>query len=173
MRRRARALCQPALGRKITVRYIVGAEDDEAFKGASQVYIPRHFNEASQSYTEDFIRKHAFATPISSDDGRPLATHVLLDLHKTAAGWVLAGHIAKANPQWRTFQPGRELLAIFSGPHAYVSAGWYSIKSAPTWNYINVHVYGVPRTIEDHAELYELLERLVDNQERYSREESR
>jgi transcriptional regulator len=143
-------------------------------KELPKVYIPRAFHETSQPYIRDFIRQHAFATLVSSDNERPLATHVLLDLQeKTAASWVLAGHMAKANPQWRTFQSHRELLAIFSGPHAYVSAGWYSIKSAPTWNYINVHAYGVPRIIEDHAELYGLLKRLVDNQEQYSRDKSR
>jgi transcriptional regulator len=141
---------------------------------SAQVYIPRQFQETDQSFIEAFIRRHAFATLISADEGRPLATHLLLDLQTIAtAGWVLAGHIAKANPQWRTFQSGRELLAIFSGPHAYVSAGWYSILSAPTWNYVNVHVYGIPRTVEDHAELYELLKRLVDSQERRSDKESR
>jgi transcriptional regulator len=81
--------------------------------------------------------------------------------------------MAKANPQWRTFDATREVLAIFHGPHSYVSAGWYSIKSAPTWNYINIHVYGVPRIIENHAELYGLLKRLVDWQERRNSEATR
>ena len=61
-------------------------------------------------------------------------------------------------------------MAVFGGPHTYVSAGWYSIKSAPTWNYINVHVYGLPRIIDNHEELYHLLKRLVDRQEQHNSE---
>jgi transcriptional regulator len=138
------------------------------------VYIPRNFKETKQTYIEDFIRRHAFAALISSDNGRPVGSHLLLDLLERAAqSLVLVGHMAKSNPQWKTFKENQEVLAIFSGPHAYVSAGWYSIKSAPTWNYVNVHVYGLPRIIEDKVELYGLLKRLVDKQEQHSPAETR
>ena len=135
------------------------------------MYIPRNFKETNQAYIETFIRKHGFATLISSDDGRPVATHLLLDLpERTESNLVLDGHMAKSNPQWKTFREDKEVLAIFNGPHSYVSAGWYSIKSAPTWNYINVHVYGLPRIIDNHEELYDLLKRLVDGQEQQNSE---
>jgi transcriptional regulator len=155
------------------VRYTEGAVDLR-LKGAPKVYVPRNFKEMDQSYVENFIRKHGFATLISSDDDRPVATHLLLDLPEgTAPSLVLDGHMAKANPQWKTFRDDKEVLAIFSGPHTYVSAGWYSIKSAPTWNYINVHVYGLPRVIDNQEELSELLKRLVDRQEQHNSESTR
>ena len=62
----------------------------------------------------------------------------------------LAGHVARANPVWTTFAPGRELLVIFQGPHCYVSPDWYANPGlVPTWNYLAVHCYGSPRILED------------------------
>jgi transcriptional regulator len=138
------------------------------------VYVPRHFKETDPVFIRNFIRRHSFATLVSFDGVRPVATHLLLDLQETdAARMTLSGHLARANTQWETFGSSAEVLAVFSGPHAYVSAGWYSIKSAPTWNYINVHVYGLPRLIEEQAALFDLLKRLVDGQERNNPEGTR
>ena len=95
-----------------------------------------------------------------------MATHLLLETHgPDDSSLVLSGHMSRENPQWRTFDPGNDVLAIFQGPHSYVSAAWYSVPSAPTWNYIAIHVYGRPRLIEDRGELYAMLKRLVDAQE--------
>jgi transcriptional regulator len=154
--------------------YIEGAEFEAGPRGVPKVFVPHSFSETNQSYIEDFVRKHAFATLISSDAGRPVATHLLLDLKEGASpSLVLCGHMAKANPQWKTFRDDREVLSIFNGPHTYVSASWYSIKSAPTWNYVNVHVYGLPRIVNDNVELYGLLKRLVDKQEQQSPSDTR
>jgi transcriptional regulator len=60
---------------------------------------------------------------------------------------VLLGHLARGNPQWESFGE-IEALAIFSGPHAYVSPSWYATAPAvPTWNYAVIHVSGVPRLL--------------------------
>ena len=59
-----------------------------------------------------------------------------------------------------------ESLAIFSGPHAYVSPTWYATELAvPTWNYIAVHVYGVPRIIDDESWMVALLDEMVERYE--------
>jgi len=59
----------------------------------------------------------------------------------------LIGHVAKQNPQGQTFQ-STESLAIFTGAHAYISPSSYvKHENVPTWNYIAVHAYGVPKTI--------------------------
>jgi transcriptional regulator len=81
--------------------------------------------------------------------------------------------MSRENPQWRSFDPGREVLAIFQGPHSFVSAGWHSVKSAPTWNYISVHAYGRPRIVEERGELFATLKRLADSQEKGFPESSR
>jgi len=58
-----------------------------------------------------------------------------------------------------------EVLAIFNGPHAYVSSGWYNHANVPTWNYIAVHLSGKLR-ISNDEELYAHLSRLTTHYER-------
>jgi transcriptional regulator len=67
-------------------------------------------------------------------------------------GNVLRGHVARANPVWKSGEGAA--LAIFLGPHAYVSPNWYPSKAetgkaVPTWNYITVHARGTIRWIQD------------------------
>jgi transcriptional regulator len=69
--------------------------------------------------------------------------------------------MARANPQWQGFGEAQPVLAIFHGPHAYVSPSWYRATGVPTWNYAVVHVYGRARPIEDQATLRSLIERLT------------
>ena len=59
------------------------------------------------------------------------------------------------------------MLAIFNGPHAYVSSSWYKDENVPTWNYVAVHVYGEIRIIEGQ-ELWDSLKKLVDKYEAHS-----
>jgi transcriptional regulator len=73
--------------------------------------------------------------------------------------------MARANPQWRSFRVDQDVLAIFSGPHAYISPRWYNHTNVPTWNYMVVHVSGRPRVMTKHSELFALLKRLVDKHE--------
>jgi transcriptional regulator len=54
-------------------------------------------------------------------------------------------------------------LAIFHGPHAYISPTWYIDQPAvPTWNYAVVHAYGHPRVIDDDARVTAMLDDLID-----------
>jgi transcriptional regulator len=70
--------------------------------------------------------------------------------------------MARGNPQWQHFAEGREVLAIFHGPHGYISPSWYETTPAvPTWNYAAVHAYGVPAIINDHDRVVALLEETV------------
>ena len=69
--------------------------------------------------------------------------------------------MAKANPHWRLFESSAESLAIFSGPHSYISPNWYvNHPAVPTWNYSAVHVYGVPRLVS-HERTSEIVDELV------------
>ena len=79
-----------------------------------------------------------------------IASHIPITLRKREDGNCLIGHVARANNQWRAFDGKAEALAIFHGPHAYVSPTWYATSPAvPTWNYAVVHVYGKPAASED------------------------
>ena len=74
----------------------------------------------------------------------PLATHLPFQPVVQEDGVpYLFGHIAAANPQADSLKQGKEVLAIFQGPHAYVSSSWYARENASTWNYTAVHIYGM------------------------------
>jgi transcriptional regulator len=87
------------------------------------------------------------------------ATHVPFFLD----GDTLIGHLARANPQWRTAPCGA--LVVMAGPEAYVSPSWYPSKAehgraVPTWNYVTLHVRGTLTTFEDRTRLEEIVARL-------------
>ncbi len=130
------------------------------------MYLPSLYHVTDEAEIKRFVDAHDFATLVSSVDGAPFATHLLLETERAEAGrWTLTGHLARANPQWRSLDPEREVLAIFGGPHTYVSPRWYNHINVPTWNYQAVHVYGRPRLMTDEAELYAHLRRMVDRYE--------
>jgi transcriptional regulator len=111
------------------------------------MYIPNAFRETDADQLVAFMRAHSFITLVSVVDGAPFASHIPVALAVQQGQVTLAGHVARANPHWRAFGAG-ESLAIFGGPHAYVSPALYAEReSVPTWNYIAVHAYGVPRPI--------------------------
>ena len=78
----------------------------------------------------------------------------------------MQGHVARANPQAADLDHGAEVLAIFPGPHAYISPSWYAAGPAvPTWNYASVHAYGTARAIGDREWLRDLVDRLSQRHE--------
>ncbi|MCW3094447.1 MAG: hypothetical protein JWL77_65 [Chthonomonadaceae bacterium] len=115
------------------------------------MYNPTPFRVEERDALHTLMRDNSFAALITMDsDGAPCATHLpfLLDAESGEAG-TLRAHMARANPQWRHFEAGREALIVFSGPHAYISPSWYETQPAvPTWNYAAVHAYGVPHMLD-------------------------
>jgi transcriptional regulator len=131
------------------------------------MYVPSHFAETDLPTLFDFIERHSFGLLISLDDGVPVATHLpfLLDRNAGERG-VLSAHVARQNPQWQQFAD-QQVLAVFHGPHAYVSPAWYAAeKVVPTWNYVAVHAYGRVELIEDLDETIALVRELTDRFER-------
>ncbi|HZU66002.1 MAG TPA: FMN-binding negative transcriptional regulator [Ktedonobacteraceae bacterium] len=131
------------------------------------MYIPKAFREDDLEKLHKLMQEYSFAALVTQQDGVPVATHLpfLLDMERGQYGTLMA-HMARANPQWRTFNSGQEALVIFQGPHAYISPSWYEVElSVPTWNYAAVHAYGVPRIIDDKATLYDLLKALIERHE--------
>lgn len=122
------------------------------------MFLPEAFEVRDDSTLREFLDDYGFATLVSYENGRPFATHVPL-LFEAGS---LQGHVSRANPHWRLFDGRRTSLAIFQGPHAYVSPSWYAtLPAVPTWNYAAVHVYGVPRVIDDPRRVDEILDRTV------------
>lgn len=132
------------------------------------MYTPESFNETRSEVLHGLMRDHPFATLVTGGDDGPLANH--LPLYLDAEGTCLRGHVARANPVWRTLAGGVQALAIFHGPHGYVSPSWYPTKRehgrvAPTWNYAVVHARGVLRAVDDAAWLRGFLDQLTDHHE--------
>ena len=128
------------------------------------MYVPTHYKADDPAALAAVMQQHSFALLVTTDnEGVPFATHQPL-VYETEGGphGRLLGHIARANPQWQHFANGKPAMAVFQGPHAYISPSWYRVRPAvPTWNYAAVHGYGLPRIIEDAATVRGLLERLT------------
>jgi transcriptional regulator len=113
------------------------------------------------------MEHYSFAMLCSSTNGELEASHLPLLLDRNVAPHGrLVGHMARPNGQWKR-AAGLQVMAIFSGPHAYVSPTWYeSNETVPTWNYAVVHAYGILRLVEDESRLREIVRRTVDVYER-------
>ncbi len=123
------------------------------------MYIPKPFEVTDKTVIYDIINQHSFATLISQLNGMPFATHLPLILNKEKT--YLYGHFARPNPQWDDIK-NQTILAIFHGPHCYISPSWYETnKAVPTWNYVTVHVYGEIELLEDEKELTNSLNEMV------------
>jgi transcriptional regulator len=121
------------------------------------MYIPKYAGiEVSEAL--DFIRAHGFAILVCQSPNGPVATHIPLRLFASGKTNVLRGHVARANPQWKSWKAGDKVLAIFSGSHAYVSSSWYDHENVPTWNYQAVHVHGTIRLTNPEETLESLRE---------------
>jgi len=128
------------------------------------MYVPDYFAENDRATLLDLIRATGWGYMVGATDGAPFATHLPFVVEGEPGAERLVAHMARANPHWRSFADGgREQLVIFSGPHTYVSPRWYTTaKAVPTWNYVAVHVYGVPRVVDDPAAVHAAQKRLVD-----------
>lgn len=126
------------------------------------MYIPAAFAERDEGKLFALIERHSFGLLISQHDGEPFATHLpLLVEHGADQKCALIGHMARANPQWQHAE-GQRVLAVFSGPHAYISPTWYESENVvPTWNYVAIHVYGTFRAVRDESAATQILQETV------------
>lgn len=127
------------------------------------MYIPKHF-EGDEAAGREIMQSHGWALLITSDDdGAPITTHMSLVWEDDGSPHgSLLGHMARANDHWKLFARGTPTLALFWGPHAYVSPTWYTpgVK-VPTWNYVTVHAYGKPEIVEATPAVLMVLTRLA------------
>ena len=133
------------------------------------MYIPKYFKVTNVNEIWDFVQNHSFGTIITTEQGKPIATHLPVGLNKIGDDYYITGHLAYGNPQWRTFETCNNVLVIFQGPHAYISSSWYSHENVPTWNYQAIHMYG-KASILDKNELTDELSRMLEKYEQ-NREE--
>ena len=137
------------------------------------VYLPPAFTEARPEVLIAHLERHDFALLVSSGPAGLVASHIPFVVERDGDALHLLGHLARPNPQVAELgrAGGGEVLTIFSGPHAYISPGWYANGPAvPTWNYADVHAYGTLRLIDDKEWLRMVLRRLSDRHEARSAE---
>ena len=130
------------------------------------MYTPKYFKVTDVKEIWQFVQQNSFGTLVTTDQGKPIATHLPLQLVKEGENIYLTGHMAYGNPQWRTFESCDEVLAMFQGPHAYISSSWYKDENVPTWNYQAVHIYGKASILSGEA-LHQDLAKLMHKYERH------
>src|SRR5580704_10426569 len=117
------------------------------------------------------MRARPLATLVTLCDSGIVANHIPLEtLPDPAPHGLIRGHIARANPVWRTYRADSEALAIFQGPQAYISPSFYPSKQVtgevvPTWDYAVVHAHGTLRFVQDAEWLKNLVVGLTNAHE--------
>ncbi len=135
------------------------------------MYVPPHFAEDRLPILHGAMRSAGLATLVTTGPDGLIASPLPLMIDPNAGPYgTLYGHLAKGNPQWRSFDPAVEALAMFMGPDAYITPGWYETKRetgkvVPTWNYVTVHAYGRLSIFQDAAELLAVVTRLTSRHE--------
>jgi transcriptional regulator len=133
------------------------------------MYLPKHFEQPDRAALVALMRERPLATLVVAAPDGPTADLIPLDYVADASEHgLLRGHVARANPLWR--HAGAKALAVFTGPEAYVSPGWYPSKRehgkvVPTWNYTMVQARGHLRTVDDAPWLRALVGHLTDTHE--------
>jgi transcriptional regulator len=134
------------------------------------MYTPSYFKDEDIASLHRQIDGTRLATLVTFDEGGLQASHVPLLLNPNEGpNGTLYGHLAKANPQWKTLG-AKEALVIFQGPDAYISPSFYAAKAehgkvVPTWNYLAVHVRGRAQVFTDPQRLLRVVSDLTDKHE--------
>ncbi len=116
------------------------------------MYVPEAFRSEDRAQLLLHAAAHPFATVIThvTGDEDVAVSHLplLVDAHRN----VLRGHLARENPQRAHLEAGADAMAIFHGPHGYVSPSVYVEQpSVPTWNYVVVHARGRARIVDEQG----------------------
>ncbi len=127
------------------------------------VYIPEHFAARERATIARLLHDFPFATLVTPGATEPYVTHLpLLHFADCEPHGTLVGHFARANPHTQNVSSG-ESMAIFHGPHAYVTPSWYAdpAGAVPTWNYAVAHLYGAIELARDPAETRAVLDLMI------------
>jgi len=129
------------------------------------LYIPDAFAVTDRAAIERLIKEHPFATLITPAASEPWVSHIplLAAEGEKQGGGMLIGHFARSNPHWQHAGEA-ESVAIFHGPHAYVSPSWYEqpAQAVPTWNFTAIHVHGTLEIVDDSSKTRGVLDALIE-----------
>jgi transcriptional regulator len=132
------------------------------------LYTPKAHLVEDRKFLHDFMDEHRFVELVTSSPTLRI-THIPVILDRTAGAYGrILGHVSRQNPQSQAFDGSQAAVAVFRGPHGYISPTWLTNKDVvPTWNFAVVHATGRPKAITDKAALHDMLARLIDSFERY------
>ncbi len=125
-----------------------------------------YFKESDIAIVKQFMQQNSFVVLTGCDaNNQPVATQVPLLLEEKDNKIFLYGHVQRKTDHQIAFEQNPNVLALFTGPHSYVSASWYSNpQTASTWNYITVHAKGVLKYLGEDA-LLDILTRTTAHYE--------
>ena len=134
------------------------------------MFIPDHFKLGGVAEHHTLMRAYPFAALITTSDARYEVTHLPTMLKSEGELGLVECHVSRANPHWRTIATSGRGLLIYTGPHAYITPGWYPSKAVhgkavPTWNYAVVHAHGTAEIVDDRDWLVRHVGELTDQQE--------
>lgn len=125
------------------------------------MYVPRHFRQDDRETLLALVERNAFGTLVSSGAAGLHVSHIPFVVDREGDTVKLLGHVARANEQWKALEEAQHVVAIFEGPHGYISPTWYvTHPSVPSWNYAVVHAHGKARLL-DEAYTHDLVDRLA------------
>jgi len=127
------------------------------------LYIPSHFSVSEHAAIARLIHDHPFATLITPAMPEPFVSHLpLIHIADCEPHGTLLGHFARGNPHWQCAESAPS-IAVFHGPHAYVSPSWYTDPAAavPTWNYAVVHACGTMKLSPEPAATRSILDVMI------------
>jgi transcriptional regulator len=121
-----------------------------------------YFKEEDREVVLKFMRDHPFVFLTGVDEeNKPVATQVPVFIDEKNGKLFLTGHIMRNTDHHKAFEQNPNVLAVFTGPHVYVSGTWYSNpQQASTWNYMSVHAKGSIR-FGNEEDLIAILKRLT------------
>jgi transcriptional regulator len=123
------------------------------------------YKENDQKVLVEFMKQYSFAMLIGSANDIPAATQIPILIEERGEKIFLKGHFMRNTDHHKAFETNPNALCIFTGPHSYISASWYTNQqTASTWNYTAVHVRGQIKFLHD-GHLIKMLEELTDHYE--------
>jgi transcriptional regulator len=99
------------------------------------MYLPQAFAQSDVAELQAFIETYPFGTlVVPRGDAPPEVSHLPFLVRRSGERGALVSHVARANPIWQAFDARTPALAIFHGPHGYISPAWYTSRNeVPTW----------------------------------------
>jgi transcriptional regulator len=121
-----------------------------------------YYTEADEKKVIAFMKENPFAILTGTGSNYPVATQIPLEVEEKDGKIFLTGHLMKKTDHHLAFEKNNNVLVIFTGPHCYISASWYSNPQiASTWNYMTVHAKG-KITFTDEAGTYNAIREVTN-----------